>query len=58
MSQSPDIPENELRERCSKLLTGAAEEARRLGHNYIGTEHLFIASTRSDQGATSDLLRR
>lgn len=58
MSQSPDIPENELRERCSKLLTGAAEEARRLGHNYIGTEHLFIASTRTDQGATSDLLRR
>lgn len=58
MSQSPDIPENELRERCSKLLNGAAEEARRLGHNYIGTEHLFIASTRSDHGPTSELLRR
>lgn len=58
MSQSPDIPENELRERCSKILTGAAEEARRLGHNYIGTEHLFIASTRTEQGITSDLLRR
>lgn len=58
MSQSPDIPENELRERCSAILGGAVEEARRLGHNYIGTEHLFIATTRSEQGPTSDLLRR
>jgi len=58
LSQSPDIPENELRERCSSLLTKAAEEARRLGHNYIGTEHLFIATTRSEKGPTSELLRR
>lgn len=58
MSQSPDIPENELRERCARLLIGSAEEARRLGHNYIGTEHLFIAATRTEQGPTSELLRR
>ena len=58
MSQSPDIPENELRERCSTILGSAAEEARRLGHNYIGTEHLFIATTRTEHGPTSDLLRR
>ncbi len=58
MSQSPDIPENELRERCSAILNAAAEEARRLGHNYIGTEHVFIAATRTEQGPTSDLLRR
>ncbi len=58
MTPSPDIPENELRERCTALLAPSAEEARRLGHNYIGTEHLFIAATRNDQGPTYNLLRR
>lgn len=58
MSQSPDIPENELRERCATILASSSEEARRLGHNYIGTEHLFIAATRNEQGPTSELLRR
>ncbi len=58
MTPSPDIPEKEIRERCGGLLTIAAEEARRLGHNYIGTEHLFIASTRNEDGPTCDLLRR
>ncbi|MBZ0291762.1 MAG: ATP-dependent Clp protease ATP-binding subunit [Anaerolineae bacterium] len=58
MTPSPDIPEKELRERCTTILTQAAEEARKLGHNYIGTEHLFIASTRNETGPTSNLLRR
>jgi ATP-dependent Clp protease ATP-binding subunit ClpC len=57
MTPSPDIPEKELRERCSTLLSQAAEESRRLGHNYIGTEHLFIAVTRGD-GETTQLLKR
>src|SRR5688572_14269720 len=58
LTPSPDIPEKEIRERCTALLTASAEEARRLGHNYIGTEHLFIASTRNETGPTCDLLRR
>lgn len=58
MTPSPDIPEKEIRERCAQLLTGAAEEARRLGHNYVGTEHLFIAATRNENGPTVNLLRR
>lgn len=57
MTPSPDIPEQEIRERCADLLSQAAEEARRLGHNFIGTEHLFIAATRND-GPTSQLLLR
>ncbi|MGJ3240138.1 MAG: ATP-dependent Clp protease ATP-binding subunit [Anaerolineae bacterium] len=57
VTPSPDIPEKEIRNRCTKLLSQAADEARRLGHNYIGTEHLFIASTRED-GVTSKLLKR
>lgn len=57
MTPSPDIPEKEIRERCGSLLSKAADEARRLGHNFIGTEHLFIAATR-ERGPTSQLLRR
>ncbi len=58
MTPSPDIPEKELRERCQTLLSGAVEEARRMGHNFIGTEHLCMAATRSDDGPTCRLLRR
>lgn len=58
LTPSPDIPEKVLRERCSALLSGAAEEARKLGHNWIGTEHLFIAATRNDNGPICQLLRR
>jgi ATP-dependent Clp protease ATP-binding subunit ClpC len=58
VTPSPDIPENEIRERCSRILPAAAEESRRLGHNYIGTEHLFIAATRNENGPTCTLLRR
>lgn len=58
MTPSPDIPEKEIRERCATILKVAAEEARKLGHNFIGTEHIFIAMTRNDQGATAQLLRR
>ncbi len=58
MTPPPDIPEKEIRKRCAGLLAAAAEEARRLGHNYIGTEHLFIASTKVESGSTASLLRR
>ena len=58
MTPPPDIPEKEIRKRCAGLLNAAAEEARRLGHNYIGTEHIFIGATKIENGATADLLRR
>lgn len=58
MTPSPDIPEKEMRERCATILAEASEEARRLGHNYIGTEHLFIAATKNENGPTSNLLKR
>lgn len=56
MSSSPD--EKEIRERCAVLLSAAAEEARKLGHNYVGVEHLFIACTREESTPTSNLLRK
>lgn len=58
LTPSPDIPEQEIRERYAGLLSAAAEEARKLGHNYIGTEHLFMALSRNDDGPTGQLLRR
>ena len=58
MTPSPDIPEKEIRERCLFLLNGAAEEAHRLGHNYIGVEHLFITATRNNTGPICRLLGR
>jgi ATP-dependent Clp protease ATP-binding subunit ClpC len=57
VTPSPDIPEKEIRQKCTTLLSQSADEARRLGHSYIGTEHLFIAVTRND-GPTSQLLKR
>ncbi len=58
MSLSPELPENEIREKCHEFLSQAAEEARRLRHNYIGVEHIFIALTRNDKGDTYQWLRR
>ncbi|MCA0457591.1 MAG: ATP-dependent Clp protease ATP-binding subunit [Chloroflexi bacterium] len=58
MTPSPDIPEKEIRERCSEILSQAAEEARRLDHNYIGVEHLFMALTRNERSLTTLLIRR
>jgi ATP-dependent Clp protease ATP-binding subunit ClpC len=47
MPHSPlDISDQEIRKRCGPLLEGAIEEATRLRHNFIGTEHIFNALTR------------
>ncbi len=57
MPQSPlDISEQEIRKRCGPLLEGAIQEATRLRHNYIGTEHLFNAMTRLPNSVTAQLL--
>jgi ATP-dependent Clp protease ATP-binding subunit ClpC len=58
LTPSPDIPEREIRERCATLLSASAEEARKLNHNYIGTEHLFMAVIQKEDGPTSVLLKR
>ncbi len=57
MPQSPlDISEQEIRKRTGPLLEGAIQEATRLRHNYIGTEHLFNALTRLPGSVTARLL--
>jgi ATP-dependent Clp protease ATP-binding subunit ClpC len=57
MPQSPlDISEQEIRKRCGPLLEGAIEEAARLRHNYVGTEHLFNALTHKPGSPAARLL--
>jgi len=48
--------EAEIRRLCRHLLKDAEEEASRLKHNYIGTEHLFNGLTRIRGGMTVRML--
>ncbi len=48
-----DIP---FTPRAKKALELSAEEARALGHNYIGTEHLLLGLIREGEGIASQVL--
>lgn len=50
-----DLP---LSNESKRVLTHAAEEADRLGHQGIGTEHLFLGIVREEQSFAAELLRR
>jgi ATP-dependent Clp protease ATP-binding subunit ClpC len=41
-----------------KVIQNAIEEARKLGHQYIGTEHLLLGLVRESEGTAADVLRR
>jgi ATP-dependent Clp protease ATP-binding subunit ClpA len=43
-------------ERTRKVLSLAQEEAQRLGHNYIGTEHLLLGLVREGEGVAAKVL--
>jgi len=49
-----DIP---FTPRAKKVLEIAIEEARLLGHNYIGSEHLLLGLIREDEGIAGKILR-
>lgn len=40
-------------EKAQKALLYAQEEARAMGHNYVGTEHLLLGLLREEEGAAS-----
>ncbi len=44
--------------RGRKVLEDSAEEARNLGHEYIGTEHLLLACGREPEGETAKFLSK
>ncbi len=41
-----------------QVLEMAIEEARQMGHHYIGTEHILLALVRSDQGLSGDVIEK
>ena len=44
--------------RLRKVLSLAADEAQRLGHNHVGTEHLLLAIVREGEGGAAKILER
>jgi ATP-dependent Clp protease ATP-binding subunit ClpC len=47
---------NKFTERARKVLHLAQEEAQRLHHNYIGTEHLLLGLVREGEGVAAKVL--
>src|SRR5436309_6782665 len=47
---------NRFTVRARKVLTLAQEEAQRLQHNYIGTEHLLLGLVREGEGLAAKVL--
>ena len=43
-------------ERARRVLTLAQEEAQRLDHSYIGTEHILLGLVREDEGMAAKVL--
>jgi hypothetical protein len=54
VSTSVDLP---LSNECKRVLVYAAEEAERLTHKHIGTEHLFLALLREEKCFAAQMLR-
>jgi ATP-dependent Clp protease ATP-binding subunit ClpC len=48
-----DVPPSK---RGKKIIEDSAEEARSMGHEYIGTEHLLLAAVREKGSATSEYI--
>lgn len=48
----------ELSSDTKKVLELAVDEARRMGHHYIGTEHLLLGLARLPEGVSDETLRR
>lgn len=48
-----DVPPSQ---KTQKILEDSAEEARNMGHNYIGTEHLILATLRDPMSVTAQIL--
>ena len=53
LSTSVDVP---LSNECKRVLAYAAEEAERLGHPHIGTEHLFLGLLRESDSFAAKML--
>ena len=54
--EKPSTSEIGLTPRAKRIIELAIDEARHLGHNYIGTEHLLLGLLREGGGVASDVL--
>ncbi|MDD5126876.1 MAG: ATP-dependent Clp protease ATP-binding subunit [Dehalococcoidales bacterium] len=54
--EKPATGETGLTLRAKKVIELAIDEARQLGHNYIGTEHLLLGLLREAEGVASSVL--
>jgi ATP-dependent Clp protease ATP-binding subunit ClpC len=50
--------ESKFSNRVKEVITMAKEEAMRLGHDYIGTEHLLLGMIREGEGSAIELLKK
>jgi ATP-dependent Clp protease ATP-binding subunit ClpC len=53
-STSQDLP---LTEECKRILLYAGEEADRLGHSHVGTEHLLLGTLREEGCIAAKILK-
>lgn len=56
VGESPYRGEQDLTARAKKVIEYAVEEARRLNHHYIGTEHLLLGLVRNGEGVATGVL--
>jgi ATP-dependent Clp protease ATP-binding subunit ClpC len=54
--EKPSTGETGLTPRAKKVIELAIDEARQLGHNYIGTEHLLLGLLREGEGVAASVL--
>ncbi len=54
----PAFAQPSLTPRTKRVIEISVDEARRLGHHYIGTEHLLLGLVREGEGIAVDVLRR
>jgi ATP-dependent Clp protease ATP-binding subunit ClpC len=54
--EKPGGSETGLTPRAKKVIELAIDEARQMGHNYIGTEHLLLGLLREGEGVASSVL--
>ncbi len=54
----PSFAQPTLTPRTKRVIELSVDEARKLGHHYIGTEHLLLGLMREGEGVAVDVLRR
>jgi acetyltransferase-like isoleucine patch superfamily enzyme len=54
IATSVDLP---LSDECKRILASAAEEAEKLGHKHVGTEHLLLGTLREEGCSAASILQ-